>query len=210
MVDASQVSAPVFRCLELAWEAWGRGTVPVGAVVTSKDDTILFEGRSRMYEEVAPPGELANSLLAHAEVNALARLSPEQRYEELSLTSSLEPCPLCLGAIGMATVGTLIYLGRDPYGGAVGRHQPTPHLARVPLKVHGPSSDEVGLLASAMHVAFYMLRNPTGHVVRVHEREAPEIVAAAERLLDVDAARSAQLNLALSETFSELLETVCT
>ena len=61
-----------------------------------------------------------------------------------------------------------------------------------------------------MHVAFYLIRKPTGHLVQVHQRDAPEIVAAATRLLDADAARSAQMNLALSERFSELLEVVGT
>jgi tRNA(Arg) A34 adenosine deaminase TadA len=126
------------RCLELAWEAWGRDTVPVGAVVTGAADDVLFEGRSTMYDRLAPSGGLANSLLAHAEINALARLDPRQRYETLCITTSLEPCPLCLGAIGMATIGRLTYLGRDPYGGAVGLHQPTRHLQRVPLQVVGP------------------------------------------------------------------------
>lgn len=197
-----------FRCLELAWEAWGRGTVPVGAVVTDAESHVIFEGRSRMYEKIAPPGELAHSLLAHAEVNALARLDPERRHEDLCITTSLEPCPLCLGAIGMATVGTLVYLGEDPYGGAVGRHQPTPHLARVPLAVIGPRTDSVGLLASAFHVAFYLERKPRGHVARVHAELAPHVVAAAQSLIAMDASRLAKEGASFATLVSDLLAVV--
>jgi len=170
------------RALELAWEAFGSGTVPVGAVVTDTDGTVVLEGRSRMYERVAPAGELANSLLAHAEVNALARLDPNERHEALAITSTLEPCPLCLGAIQMSTVGRLAYLGSDPYGGAVGKVQTTPHTARSRLSITGPRNDDLGRLASALYVAFYLERNPQGHVVTTSRRLAPTAVAAAEAL----------------------------
>lgn len=149
------LTAAARRALELAWDAFCSGTVPVGAVVSTADGQLLFEGRSRMYEQVAPAGELANSLLAHAEVNALGRLHPEERHEHLTLTSTLEPCPLCLGAVHMATVGRPVFLGSDPYGGAVGRLASTPHTARVPIAVEGPRPDAIGLLASALHVAFF-------------------------------------------------------
>ncbi len=59
----------------------------MGAVVSHGDGTILFEGRSRMYELSAPPDELANSLLAHAEINALWRLDPAR------LTAATGNCP---------------------------------------------------------------------------------------------------------------------
>jgi tRNA(Arg) A34 adenosine deaminase TadA len=199
------LSPPEARCLELAWEAWGRGTVPVGAVITGAGGEIVYEGRSRIYEQTAPAGELANSLLAHAEINALARLDPQRRHERLRITTSLEPCPLCLGAIGMATVGTLAYLGADPYGGAVGLHQPTPHLERVALRVIGPRADAVGLLASALHVAFYLGRDPQGHVVTVHTDRAPHVVAAARRLVSAGAPQLAGGHVPLEQCLTGLL-----
>ena len=166
--------------------------MPVGAAVSDQSGDVIYEGRSRMYERTAPPGELANSLLAHAEINALARLDPERRHEELRITTTLEPCPLCLGAIGMATVGSLTYLGRDPYGGAVGLLMPTEHLRRVPLRIDGPRDDPIGLLASAMHVAFYLERKPDGYVVGTHRDRAPRILSAAERLASSGAATAAR------------------
>jgi hypothetical protein len=61
----------------------------------------------------------------------------------------------------MSTVGRLVYLGVDPYGGAVGLLGDTAHTARVPVQVHGPREDSVGILVSALHVACYLQRNPT-------------------------------------------------
>lgn len=202
------VEAAAFRALELAWKAYGRGTVPVGAVVTSPTGSVLFEGRSRMYEKRAPDGELANSLLAHAEVNALVRLNPAERHENLTITSTLEPCALCLGAIGMATVGRLVYLGPDPYGGAVGLQWPSPHVARVPLAVEGPRLDALGRLAAGLHVAFYLVRSPAGHVVRVHREQAPALLRAGRALVAAGAAELARSEADLAEVLPLLLGTV--
>jgi tRNA(adenine34) deaminase len=202
------VEPAVTRALELAWEALGRGTVPVGAVVTDAAGSVLFEGRSRMYERSAPLGELANSLLAHAEVNALARLDPDRRHEELTITSTLEPCPLCLGAIHMATVGRVVYLGSDPYGGSVGKMHTTPHTARSQLSICGPRPDILGLLASALHVAFYLKRNPQGHVVATHRRIAPSVVAAAEALCAAGCDSGRATSAPFLQVLPELLETV--
>ncbi len=135
-------------CLDLAWQAFGAGSVPVGAVVLCESGTVVSSGRSRMYETRAPTPEIANSILAHAEVNALVKLDPRRRYEHHTLVTTLEPCPLCAGALAMSTIGRLTFLGADPYGGAVGRLANTAHTARVPVQVSGPRRDAVGTLAS--------------------------------------------------------------
>ena len=55
-------------CLSLAWEAYGAGTIPVGAVLVDGSGAVVAEGRNRIYEPLAPP--------RHAEVNALVALTP--------------------------------------------------------------------------------------------------------------------------------------
>ena len=107
-------------CLSLAWEAYGAGTIPVGAALVDSEGAVVAQGRNRVYEHAAPPRQLANSLLAHAEVNALLALDPERRYEDHVLYTALEPCLLCVGATVMTTVGRIRYAGADPYGGADG------------------------------------------------------------------------------------------
>jgi tRNA(Arg) A34 adenosine deaminase TadA len=67
------------RTFELAWEAHGRGTIPVGAVIAAPDGEVVAEGRNRIFEGRAPAGELAGTRLAHAEVNALAHLDLSRR-----------------------------------------------------------------------------------------------------------------------------------
>lgn len=99
--------------LEEAQKAYGRGEVPVGAVVVLKGEVI---GRGHNLRET-----LADST-AHAEILAMreaARRLGDWRLNEAVLYSTIEPCPMCAGAIVQFRVGTLVYGARDPKAGAV-------------------------------------------------------------------------------------------
>jgi tRNA(adenine34) deaminase len=134
-----------------------RGDDPGGRGDVDGSGRVVAEGRNRIYERAAPAGEVANSLLAHAEVNALVRLDPEHRYEDHVLYTALEPCLLCVGAAVMATVGRVRYAGADPYGGGDGGLiGVNPHVERVPLRLEGPRRDPFGAFATALHVAFFL------------------------------------------------------
>jgi tRNA(Arg) A34 adenosine deaminase TadA len=192
-------------CLSLAWEAYGAGTIPVGAALVDREGAVVAEGRNRVYEPVAPLGQLANSLLAHAEVNALVALDPERRYEDHVLYTALEPCLLCVGATVMATVGRVRYAGADPYGGAAGGVLgDNPHTERLPLRLEGPREDAFGLLASALLPAFFLRRNPEGHVVRAFAQRAPATLAVAERLLGAGAPELAAGGVALPDALTRV------
>ena len=62
------------RAFELAWEAYGRNTTPVGAVIADGAGRIVAEGRNARYAGVDAP--LAGSHIAHAEVVALGACPP--------------------------------------------------------------------------------------------------------------------------------------
>jgi tRNA(adenine34) deaminase len=192
-------------CLSLAWSAYGAGTIPVGAALVDAAGAIVAEGRNRVYERDAPPGQIANSLLAHAEVNALVALDPERRYEDHVLYTALEPCLLCVGASVMATVGGIRYAGADPYGGGDGGLiGVNPHIERVPLRLEGPRRDAFGVLASALLPAFYLRRKPTGQVVGAFERRQPALLAVAKSLLERDAPEIAKAGTSLAEALPQL------
>ena len=192
-------------CLSLAWEAYKVGTIPVGAALVDGRGVLVAEGRNSVYESVAPPGQLANSLLAHAEVNALVALDPERRYEDHVLYTALEPCLLCVGAATMATVGRICYAGADPYGGAAGALvDVNAHMERVALRFQGPRHDHFGVLASALLPAFFLRRNPNGHVVRAFARRAPELLAVAEAMLTAGVANMADDGLMLPQALPTL------
>lgn len=88
--------------------------VPIGAVVISKGEII---GRGYNLRENT------NDPTAHAEIialkNAAANLN-SWRLDECSLYVTIEPCPMCAGAIVQARIKRLVYGAKDPKAGAAG------------------------------------------------------------------------------------------
>jgi tRNA(adenine34) deaminase len=104
-VDEWRELEPAWRAaFELAWEAFGAGTIPVGAVVTDADGTVLARGRNRITESSAPDGQIFGSRVAHAEINALVQLGMGRRYLDCRLWTTLEPCAQCIGAAWISTM----------------------------------------------------------------------------------------------------------
>ncbi|EQB31811.1 nucleoside deaminase [Sphingobium ummariense] len=129
---------PMRRALDLARAAAEAGEVPIGAVVT-RAGAILGEGENRNRRD--------NDPTAHAEIVAIraaaARLG-DFRLTGCDLWVTLEPCPMCAGAISHARIARLYYAVSDPKGGAV---EQGPRLFTQPQCLHRP--DVYGGLAEA-------------------------------------------------------------
>lgn len=102
------------RAIALARRAAEEGEVPVGAVV-SVDGEVVGEGWNRPIKAADPS--------AHAEIQALraasARLA-NYRLLDATLYVTLEPCPMCVGAMFHARVRRVVFGARDPKTGAAG------------------------------------------------------------------------------------------
>lgn len=120
---------PMSRALELARLGEADGEVPIGAVVT-RGGEIVGEAFNR-------PRALHDPT-AHAEILAIraaAERLGSERLQECDLWVTLEPCPMCAGAIAHARIARLYYGASDPKGGGV------EHGARVfdqPQCLHRP------------------------------------------------------------------------
>ena len=102
------------QALTLASEAAAEGEVPVGCVVTL-GDRIVGRGRNRR--------ETGKSALAHAELEAIAeanRTLGGWRLWQCTLYVTLEPCPMCAGAIINARIPRVVYGARDAKAGSCG------------------------------------------------------------------------------------------
>ena len=102
------------RAIELARRAAEEGEVPVGAVVVA-GGTIVGEGWNRPIAAADPS--------AHAEIQAMraaAAAMKNYRLLESTLYVTLEPCPMCVGAIFHARVRRVVFGARDPKTGAAG------------------------------------------------------------------------------------------
>jgi len=107
--DTAMVAA-----LDLAREAATAAEVPVGAVVVF--DGRIVAGRRNERQATGDP-------TAHAEVLALrdaAAVVGDRRLSEATLVVTLEPCPLCAGAVWAARVGRVVYGAADLRAGAMG------------------------------------------------------------------------------------------
>jgi tRNA(adenine34) deaminase len=90
------------------------GEVPVGAVLVGQDGNILARTRNQM--------RALNDPTAHAEILAIRQACETMGNERLmccSLYVTLEPCPMCAGAIAEARIAKLFYGAADVKGGAV-------------------------------------------------------------------------------------------
>jgi len=100
--------------LDEAQAAANAGEVPVGAVLVSPDGQVLARARNMM--------RAANDPTAHAEIAAIRAACQKRGNERLtgcSLYVTLEPCPMCAGAIAEARIAKLFYGAADIKGGAV-------------------------------------------------------------------------------------------
>ena len=178
---------PAWRAaFELAWEAFGAGTIPVGAVVTDADGTVLARGRNRIMESSAPEGQIFGSRVAHAEINALVQLGMGRRYAQCTLWTTLEPCAQCIGAAWLSTIGRVAFAATDVYGGAsklIERQIEAADSARnFPMDVEGPLGGPLAVFSELLHVGFFT-DFPGDHPVATTFRERrPELVALADRL----------------------------
>ena len=122
--------------LELAAQAEGDGEVPVGCVIV-KDGQVIGRGRNRREER--------GDATAHAEVEAIRDACAHTgswRLTGCTLYVTLEPCPMCAGAIINSRIHTLRYGTRDDKAGCCGsvlnlfeeRFNHHPRIYQGPLK----------------------------------------------------------------------------
>ena len=101
------------RALELAKQAGDVGEVPVGAVIV-KDGVIVGEGRKRRENE--------HNALGHAEIEAInnaCHTLKSWRLSDCEMYVTLEPCPMCAGAIINARLKSVYYGADDLKAGSV-------------------------------------------------------------------------------------------
>ena len=118
------------RALALAEQAGRAGDVPVGAVVVGPSGEVLGEGWNIREAEGDPTG--------HAEVVALraaSRAVGQWRLEGCQLVVTMEPCPMCAGALVLARVARVVFGGWDPKLGACGSVWDLPRDRRVTHRV---------------------------------------------------------------------------
>lgn len=102
------------RAIELSRDAKQQGEIPVGAVVV-KDNKIISEGKNSRENEKSP--------LGHAEINAIKKACEslgDWRLDGCDLYVTLEPCPMCAGAIINSRISRVFFGAYDNKWGSFG------------------------------------------------------------------------------------------
>jgi tRNA(adenine34) deaminase len=122
--------APMARALDEAMAAGAAGEVPVGAVLVDGEGDIIAAAGNRVEEDHDPT--------AHAEIVVLrlgARKLGLKRLLGCDLYVTLEPCPMCAAAIGLAQIRRLYFATYDAKGGGV---EHGPRIFDQPTSHHRP------------------------------------------------------------------------
>jgi tRNA(adenine34) deaminase len=129
--------------IQQARRAVDHGDVPVGAVIVRDGTVVAARGNER---------ELTGDPTAHAELLAIRDAAKDLgrwRLDDCTMVVTLEPCPMCAGALVNARMERLVYGASDPKAGAAGSLMnlvADPRLNhRIPI-VNGVSADRCGAL----------------------------------------------------------------
>ena len=147
------------RAIELAADAGMRGEVPVAAIIY-RDSEIIAEAANNREETADPTG--------HAEMVALREAGNRLdgwRLNECSMAVTLEPCPMCAGALVNARLGRLVFGAFDPKAGACHTLYRIPEDARLNHRVEmigGVLESRCAELLSAFFKRLRARRHTTG------------------------------------------------
>ena len=127
------------RLLKRAEVAGQAGEIPVAAVILDADGRCIGHGRNRR--------EIDRDPLGHAELVALRQASAVQgdwRFNDCTLLVTLEPCPMCAGALVQARMGRVVFGATDRKRGGLGGclNLATDSSAHHHMEVVGPLMQE--------------------------------------------------------------------
>ena len=103
------------EAIKEAKEGWLHGEVPVGALLISQSDEILARDHNRCIS--------LNDPTAHAEILVIRQAAQKlknYRLNGVTIVVTIEPCPMCMGAIMNARLDMLVFGAFDPKWGAAG------------------------------------------------------------------------------------------
>ena len=206
----SDLLEPWQVCLEMAWEAYCDDCIPIGAVVTKVDGTVLSRGRNRVHPRKMWNQKTSQGVeIAHAELEALQHLD----YAGLDqhsciLYTTTEPCPMCMGAFYMSGVRKLHFAARDPFAGSVNILGSTWYLSRKPIKVSGPDpalESAIVALFVEQELGFHAGKFPEGLFWEMYGKAIPEGIGLGKHLYEHGKVKAMRKSgLAARDVFDQL------
>ena len=107
-------------CWELAIEAYVAGSLGISAVVVDQNGSVISKGRNQLLDEIDSCNKIRRTTIAHAEINAINNIPlAYQSKRNLTIYTTVEPCPMCLGAIVMSRFRKIRVASADPHAGGI-------------------------------------------------------------------------------------------
>ncbi len=208
-------------CLDLAWEAYRAGSLPIAAVIVDAEGKAVATGRNRIRDKTAPHPQVCNSSLAHAELNAMLSLD-EANVDPRTCTlyTTTEPCPLCMGGIRMMSIKSFHYACRDPWAGCSVMTEVVPYIKQKNLTVTPPQSPDLENCLAALLLECFLNQGlrPTHPFFEAWERVLPVGTRAGQELFDTGVlkglgsarARTGEMLAVVSEAVAKVARGVTT
>jgi cytosine deaminase len=96
--------------IQMAEKSWSEGGIPIGSVLVSEDGTVIAAGHNERVQSGDP--------IAHAEMVCLRHAGRRRDWGELTLVSTLSPCPMCTGAAVLYGVKRVVVGENETFQGA--------------------------------------------------------------------------------------------
>ena len=130
------------EAFSLAWDAYTKNTIPIGAVIVNEEGKIISRGKNRIYDRESN-SPLAGTQMAHAEVSAMINLRDldHPNVNQYALFSTMEPCPMCFGTMVIMGIRELNYAAKDGYGGATELNEKLEYIKIKKLRINRESGE---------------------------------------------------------------------
>jgi tRNA(adenine34) deaminase len=185
-VNLDNLSAPWQAAFSEAWQAMIAGSLPIGACV-ARGDEIVARGRNRIADAYSVDEYISGTKVSHAELNAIVQLPQSMPTHDLTLYTTLEPCPLCVGALVMANIKTLAFAGGDAWAGSTKLLQGNDYLRSKNTRIlpnSFPALDDVSLVWMCFKEFAYCNDLTTNALLRRYQQRHPRIFDVARVLFE--------------------------
>ena len=206
--------------LELAWRGYVAGSEPIGAIVVDDKGTIMSTGAGHLLDNrklnlkkiLTSRKRFKSHYLVHAELHALLTFDGGDKLQpNYTLWTTLEPCPLCVGAICMSSVRKIRYACRDPLAGSIKLLAVSPFLASRNVQASGPDDLLLEAIIATLCTEFSIRqKGPGNNMVQCWRKLFPQAVDLAERLYAKKSLREkSEAGVSIAAVVDELADILC-
>jgi tRNA(Arg) A34 adenosine deaminase TadA len=178
------LDAPWRAAFDEAWASFRAGCFGIGAVLANADGDIVARGRNRVLERRGEGPALSETLLAHAEMNALLDHPIERGTAEgLTLSTTVQPCLMCMSTIVTLRVAEVRYATADNmFEGVNEALAAAPYCTERMPATAGPLAGKLGSFALLLPMMFTRIWTPQGRWSRRYAEREPQLTDLADEL----------------------------